>query len=65
MYEYKCTDLSFGLGFQKPSTRSRCIDEHLQVVASQGWRLTKIHHLVFEFPLTWRFFWERPASENR
>ena len=41
MYEYKCTELTYSL-FQKPATRTRRVDEHMQESAVQGWRLIEV-----------------------
>ena len=65
MYEYKCTELTYYL-FQKPATRTRRVDEHMQESAVQGWRLIEVaNNMDVPFSFIARFFWERPASENR
>ena len=56
---YQVTAVTFGLGFQLGSTRTKGLNEHLQSVAAQGWRLVAVDHNNFEIPLVWRFFWER------
>ena len=64
MYEYKCTELTYYL-FQKPATRTRRFDEHMQESAVQGWRLSEVaKNMDAPFAFIARFFWERPASEN-
>lgn len=59
-FEYQVTAKTFGLGFQSASHRTRMINEHLQEVAAEGWRLVAIDHSSLEIPISWRFFWERP-----
>ncbi len=61
MPEYQVTDLTFGLGLQSGSTRTKRINNHRQEIALQGWRLAHVDHSGFELPMTWRFFWEMEA----
>jgi hypothetical protein len=61
-FEYQVTSVTFGLGLQLGSTRTARLNEHLQQVSSEGWRLMAVNHSPFEIPLAWRFFWERPVG---
>ena len=62
MAEYRVTAVTFGLGFQSGSTRTRRIEEHVQEVAAEGWKLVFVDRNTFEIPIVWRFFWEKSAS---
>ena len=64
MMEYHVTAVTFGLGLQLGSTRTRRIEEHIREVAAEGWHLVFVDHNNFEIPLVWRFFWERSATDG-
>jgi len=59
MFEYQTTQVSFGWGMQRPSTRTHQIGEHIQSMASQGWRLHSMKWNWWERPLACRFVWEK------
>jgi len=54
----KVTSLSFWLGLQSESRRTRAIQEHLDVMNEKGWRLIHVETRLFTVPITWRFYWE-------
>lgn len=63
-YAYRVSAVSFGMGFQSGSTRTLRLNEHLREVAADGWRLVAVDKNMFEFPIVWRCFWERPAGSK-
>lgn len=61
MPQHEVTSLSFGGGFQRSSTRTERIRDHVGAMAAQGWHLVAVDHTVLELPMTWRFFWVKGA----
>ena len=57
------TALYFGLGFQRESSRTETIKQHIADMNNQGWQLIHTEKSGFSMPVNWRFYWER-ASES-
>jgi hypothetical protein len=64
MPEYKVTVLTLGLGFSSAKTQARKIQEHLEEVSSQGWRLFQADRNYLAIPIYWTFIWERDPQNS-